>query len=146
MTDRATLEESFKRTDYVVMLPDGELVLKIGRRDPDADRRLVATTGCRQGWQLVTPCNPHAQKLSEQANRLLLANFHQTLRDWGGTWHATLTRTPKASWPEEPGALLIDADAGFALQLAREYHQVAYVAARLGEAPGLVWVEGTAGR
>jgi hypothetical protein len=139
---RAELEPIFRATDYVVLLPDGELILEVGRYDLDGERRIVAATGCRHGWQLLTPVNPGAEQVSEAANRIHLADFHRDLRAWGGAWHATLTRTRGADdWPEEPGALIVDAPTGFAHELAHRYRQRAYLAASIGHAPELVWLE-----
>lgn len=138
--DRAELEEAFRQTRYVVLLPDGELELRIGRRDADAERRLVAQTGMSRGWHLVTPCNPEAKLAPPATNDALLTAFHLELRAWGGAWHATLTRAARPGWPEEPGALIVDADPAWVQGVAARFRQRAYVSAELGAAPRLVWL------
>jgi hypothetical protein len=138
---RAELEPAFRATRYVVLLPDGELVLRVGAHDLDAERRLIAQLHLQRSWQLITPCNPGAELASPDTNRAVLQAFHRQLRDWAGTWQPTLTRSPESGWPEEPGALLVDADARWAHGLARELRQRAYLTATLGTAPTLVWLD-----
>jgi hypothetical protein len=139
MRSRDELEAAFRATDYVVMLPDGELTLRVDRYDSDAERRIVAATGMRRGWDLLTPCNPGAENVSAQANARLLGKFHRELRDWGGAWHASLNRAGSPEGPDEPGAILVDADAKWVRMLAEQFRQVAWLRAALGVAPQLAW-------
>jgi hypothetical protein len=55
---------------------------------------------------------------------------------------ASLNRDPSGRWPDEPGLLLCDPPPGFAEELGRRFGQNAILAARLGEAPQLIWLLG----
>jgi len=142
--NRATLEKFYREALYLAWLPDGELVLRVGPADPQADRRLAGSGNCRQGWALLTPCNPRSQCLDESVNQHLYKQLESELDAFSQTWHRSLHRDPRGLWPDEPGFLLIDPPPERAVELGRRYRQNAIVAAELGQASRLVWLDDAA--
>ena len=55
-------------------------------------------------------------------------------------WLQAINHDPTGSWPDEPGFLVADAELLWLHDLAARFYQNAFVAARLGEAPRLVWL------
>lgn len=142
--NRASLDRAYRATLYRVRLPGAELTLRIGVRDAVSEKRLAQFAGCRRHWALVTPCNPHSRRLMDWQNRLRHAGMEAGLRASGLVYYPSLHDDPAGQWPDEAGFLLVDSPHGLARALGRQYGQNAIVAARLGEAPRLVYL-GTAG-
>lgn len=141
MSGRGTLGDAYRRTRYVVRLAAGELALRIGVADAEADERLRREAGCRQGWALVTPCNPRSVVLSGEENARRCAAMGRELTARGQRFVAAVHRDPDGAWPDEDSFLLVDAEADLALRLGRAYEQNAVVVGALGEAPRLEWCD-----
>lgn len=139
---RRTWEAAYRATEYRVELPQGEMVLRVAVHEPEQDRRLREEAGVRTGWAIVTPCNPQSRALPPAANAALLQQLEQLARDLGLRTAASRNRDPRGAWPDEPGLLLCDPPPGLAEELGRRFRQHAILAARLGEAPRLVWLNG----
>lgn len=144
MKDRAELEQAYRRADYQVQLPAGDLQLAIGRPDPSADARLAQECGCRRRWALLTPCNPRSERLSGADNLRLYKALQDELAALSQAWWPALHRDPEGLWPDEPAFLLVDPPPELVIELARRYQQNAVVAGELRRAPQLLWVDQTA--
>lgn len=137
--DRANLESAFRAAHYRIESSRGSVVRHVGIVDAAADAALAAD-GCRSHWAIVTPCNPGAQRLSDQENAERLATLVGQLNALQIHHLPAVNTTQDDSWPE-PGCCLFDAAPVLVERLASECGQLAYVSARLGEAPALIWIE-----
>lgn len=135
------LVAAYLKTEYVVMLPDGDIVLHIDRHEPDKERLIREQTGCNKAWAIVTPCNPRSELAREQLNLFYFNNLRYELDEKAGIWFKALNRDPEGQWPDEPGFFLVDPEIGWVMDLGRHYGQNAVVAARIGEAPRLIWLD-----
>lgn len=139
MNDRARLDALYRRTDYVVLLKAGELVLHVGAADPAADERLRREAGCARRWALVTPCNPRSRPLTAAENARRLKEFRAELDALHVAAQPAVGRDPDGAWADEPGFLLVDPPDGIAEFLALEWEQHAIVVGEPGRAPELIW-------
>ncbi len=73
----AHLDALYRRTDYVVHLKAGDLVLHVDVADPAADERLRREAGCTSHWALVTPCNPRSRPLTAEENAERYEHFRR---------------------------------------------------------------------
>jgi hypothetical protein len=114
--------------------------LKVGVADALAEQKMLAEMPIKNGWAILTPCNPRSQEASQELNVF----YHHELRDAlvanGNLCVNATNRDPAGSWPDEPGFLIADADPLWVRELGLRFHQNAYVACRLGEAPRLIWL------
>lgn len=137
----AKLVEAYRKTDYVVMLPNGDVHLEIGKYEPEKEAMIAEQTGCSVSWALITPCNPRSELAREQLNLFYFNNLRYELDEKVGVWFKALNHDPDGQWPDEPGFFLVDPDLHWTMDLGRNCGQHAIVAARLGQAPRLVWLD-----
>jgi len=138
---RAAWEAAYRRTEYRVELPAGDLLLLVDLHQEGNDQRLREEAGVQTGWAIVTACNPGSQACGEEQNARLQEQLIEIVQQLDLHCVSTLNRDPQASWPDEPGFLLCDPPPGFAEELGRHLRQNAILAGKLGEAPQLVWLE-----
>jgi hypothetical protein len=136
----AAWDAAYRRAEYRVALPQGELVLKVDRHDAADERRLRDEAAVQGRWAIVTPCNPDSQLLSTEENAGLLAQLAEIVEGLSLACISSVNRDPSGQWPDEPGILLCDPPPGFAEELGRHFRQNAILAGKLGEAPQLVWL------
>lgn len=137
---KALLDAAYRRAQYLVMLPRGDLLLSVDRYDPDAERRLVEEAECRREWALITPCNPRSVRARDELNQFYFNELRYELESRTGIWLKALNRDPANEWPDEPGFFLVDPDLAWVVELGRRFHQNAVVAASLGQPPRLIWL------
>lgn len=133
---------AYRAAEYRVELPAGDLVLRVDRHDPEQDRRLREEAGVRADWAILTPSNPGSQPLSAEDNAALLEQLVEIVAGLSLRTISTRNHDPAGAWPDEPGVLICDPPPGFAEELGKHFRQNAILAARLGEAPQLVWLIG----
>lgn len=138
--ERERLAAAYARTRYTVLLPRGELILRLGAADAAADRRLRAEAGVQACWAIVTPCNPRSEIAPEQANAAALRALEEAVERAAQAHVPAVNRDPDRRWPDEPGLLLCDPPAGLAEALGRRFGQHAIVAGKLGGQAELLWV------
>lgn len=127
------LADAFRQAEYCIWL-DGRLhIFHIGHVAAEPLTHLQQTAGLQGTAFVVTPCNPGSHRLSMAVNRTRLASFRKMLRDTETRWIPAVNRDPSGTWPDEPGALLMDCEEQFALQLAREFGQLAIVRLEPGQ-------------
>jgi hypothetical protein len=127
---RERLAAAFAAADYLVEAGDATLCVRIGRPQPELDRRVA-----EPNWAIVTAYNPGATPASARANResdALLFRRLQALRP--SALLRCRNRDPKHQWPDEPGWLFAPASAHRAIGIAREFAQLAVVLGRAGHA------------
>lgn len=137
---RARWMSAYRRAEYCVLLANGELVLRVGRRNAAADGRLRREAGVRDHWAVVTPCNPGSRQLAWTTNAARLEAFEIALVDGGIRTWPSINRDPIHSWPAEAGFLICDPEPGFAESIGRQFNQHAILVGTLGEAPDLCWL------
>lgn len=138
---RTSWEAAYRRAEYHVRLPQGDLVLRVGRGDAVADERLRREAGVVDHWAVVTPCNPRSQPHTAPANAALLEELAEIVEDLFLRCIPSVNTDPLGEWPDEPSVLLCDPPASLAEELGRHFRQNAILAGRLGEAPCLVWLQ-----
>jgi hypothetical protein len=138
---RAGWEAAYRRAEYRIRLPRGELVLRVGTADAAADQRLREEAGVLDHWAVLTPCNPQSRRHTAEQNAALLEELAEIAESLSLRRVRSVNTDPRGEWPDEPGVLLCDPPAGFAEELGRRFRQNAILAANLGEAPRLVWLE-----
>ena len=136
----AQLLAAYENTDYCLWLGGGELKLRIGQPLPALIQRIVAGSPNTEAC-IITPCNPHSRRLTDADNRARLGEFRDQLDADGIRWLPAVNRDPDGEWPEEPGALLLNATPEYAFALARRFNQNALVALAPSATPRLVWIE-----
>lgn len=139
-SQRQRLERVYRKTEYQVALPDRQLVFRVGEYDPAAEALLRLSLPIRRGWAILTPCNPRSQEATEELNSFYYHELRDALVGKDDRWLQAINHDPSGSWPDEPGFLVADAEPLWLHDLAARFHQNAFVAARLGEAPRLVWL------
>jgi hypothetical protein len=136
----AAWEAAYRATEYRVELPQGALVLRVGVHDPEQDGRLRDEAGVQAGWAIITPCNPESRPLPPGENAELLEQLDEIVAGLNLRSISSRNHDPQAQWHDEPGILICDPPPGLAEELGRHFRQNAILAARLGEAPQLVWL------
>lgn len=137
---RNRLEKVYRKTEYRVPLGDRNLRFRIDQFDPGADALLRQQLPIRRHWAILTPCNPRSQEATTELNGFYYHELRDTLAQRGGHCLQAINHDPTGTWPDEPGFILADAEPLWLHDLAARFRQNAYVTARLGEAPRLVWV------
>ncbi len=139
-TTRERWEEVYKQTEYKVMLEHQTLSLRIGQHDAETDRLLIAETGLKNEWFIITPCNPRSELARSELNLFYFNELRYVLESRAGQWVQALNCDPTGQWPDEPGFLLVDADRVWVMELGERFYQNALVTAKIGEPPRLLWL------
>jgi len=131
------LETAFRAAYFRIECPDRGIARRIDQIDHVADTALRAA-GCRAHWAILTPCNPNASALPDADNAERLTALRAQLDAQNLRYLPSINSAADGSWPE-PGFCVLDADPLLIAKLAREYEQIAYIAARLAGPPALIW-------
>lgn len=136
-----TLTQTFEQTHYCVHADDAWHTLSIASPVPSPLRNWLKTHCHAPCAWIITAYNPQATRVSDEDN----AHRDAALRAWlDAHAHAYLPArncAPDDSWPDEPGACLLDMDEGQARALALRFDQAALVAVPIDGQPQLVWVD-----
>lgn len=138
-TDREHLQWFYEQTHYTVLLPRQRLTFHIGQHDPEIDKTLRESCGVQRHWAIITPYNPSSVEVDEDANHMALMRLRSELDAVSVKHFNSVNQSPEGEW-YELGFLVVDPDAAVIKSAARRYRQNAYVAAKLGGAPELVWM------
>lgn len=137
---RQRLEKVYRKAEYRVPLGDRNLRFRIDAFDPAAEALLRLQMPIRRGWAILTPCNPRSQEATTELSSYYYHELRDTLAQRGAHCLQAINHDPTGTWPDEPGFVLADAEPLWLHELAARFRQNAYVTAKLGEAPRLVWV------
>ena len=140
-TTRAAWDAAYRRTEYRVELPAGDLLLRVDAYQPCDDLRLREEAGVQAAWAIVTACNPGSEDCGKEENARLQEELAEIVSGLSLRAVSSVNRDPQAAWPDEPGFLLCDPPPGFAEELGRRFRQNAILAGTVGQAPRLVWLE-----
>jgi hypothetical protein len=138
--DAAALEAAFRATIYRVDTPEGSFDLRIGVTNPVFEDYLRAQGVCC--WGVITACNPGAVRLSNEENRLRLAELHDSLGRSGWPFFEACNLAADGVWPAEPGYFIHQIDQGRLCALAARFSQLAVLWGETGAPPRLLWVSG----
>lgn len=139
-TQRSRLERVYRKAEYQVPLHNRSLLFRVGEFDPAAEALLRMNTTIKSVWAILTPCNPRSQEATEEFNNYYYHEMRDALASHAGAWIRAVNHDPSGSWPDEPGFLVADPDLVWIRDLAAHFRQNAFVQARLGEAPKLIWL------
>lgn len=137
--DRETLRRFYEQTYYTALLAKQPLTFRIGLHDPALDEILRQRCGVTRNWAIITPYNPSSKETDEDANHSALVRLRRELDEASLKHFNSVNQSPEGEW-HELGFLVVDPDPAVIKSAARRYRQNAYVAAKLGEAPQLVWM------
>jgi hypothetical protein len=135
------LEQAYRQAHYRVQAGTSRLTFRIDQYDPRMESLLAQYSGEFRDWVILTPCNPRSAALCEHENRARLDNLRIKLAALPYRWLASSNHDPAGSWPDEPGALILDMPIADACVLGMEFDQNAFVHASRGRAPQLHWLE-----
>lgn len=135
----ARYEDAYSTAEYHLLL-DRDYVVRIGLFDRNVQEALQRECNLRREWAIITPCNPRSVRAREELNLFYCNELRYELEQGGGEWFKALNRDPDGLWPDEPGFLVVDADRPWLMDLGRRFQQNALVAAKLHEAPRLIWL------
>lgn len=138
-TNRTTLQQFYEQTHYTVLLPRQRLTFLIGKYSVKLDDLLQKHCGVTRNWAILTPYNPSSHLSDEDTNHVALMRLRRELDAASLKHFDTVNMSPEGEW-HELGFLVVDPQSSEIKTAARRYRQNAYVAAKLGEAPQLVWM------
>jgi hypothetical protein len=133
-----SLDAAYRATRYVLDLPAGPLVLRVGEPAPVLDAWLAG-----QGfavWAWLTAFNPGSQRLGDDENARRQAALKSALASRSLPWIDGRALADNAGWPDESSVLVPGLPCADALALAGEFGQAAILCGRVGEPPALVWL------
>ena len=132
------LDAAYRATRYVVGLPAGEVIVRIGETSAALDRWLAAEGATVWAW--LTADNPGSRRLPEAENAIRRAALDDALAraGWRGCRARAVPDDP--AWPEEHGVLVPGLPRDAACGLAASFGQLAIVCGRHGAAPELAWI------
>ena len=136
-----SLEQAFRRTKYVVPLPNEHTaIVEIGRRHPDLDAWVADYE--LSTWCFITAWNPGAVQRERRENARANVSLYTAIQADGHPTVSATARPDAADWPNEPGFVVLGLSAEQALAYAREFGQRAVVFAETGAEAKLLWVDG----
>ncbi|MES2885790.1 MAG: DUF3293 domain-containing protein [Pseudomonadota bacterium] len=137
---RKKLEAVYRKTEYLVPTGSETLVFRIGQYDPAAEKALFQRMAVRREWGILTPCNPRSQEATQEMNSFYYHELRDALVARDSLWVPLMNRDPLGSWQDEPGFAIADAEPLWMRDLGARFLQNAYVSAKVGAAPRLVWL------
>ncbi len=137
---REALQPLYESAIYRVVAPEGDFVLRVGARSKALDR-LLAARGVRSSAYL-TAANPGSHPLAEKVNRDRNARMTACLDSGGWSYLPGVSGAARGDWPAEESFLVFGISDSDALDLARQFEQVALLIAARGAPVRLVFVEG----
>ena len=136
---RAGLEADFRATSYCIETELGTLVLRIGQENVLL-AEFLRRHGCRN-WAIITAFNPGARRRLRDENENAQLSLTERLGELGLQHRIASNRADDVSWPTEPSLFVMSLARGQALQLCREFGQLACVCGGSEGVPELVWAE-----
>jgi hypothetical protein len=135
---REALEAAYRATSYLADGPLGRFAIRIGQPSPEAD--VLLDQHRVETWAFVTACNPGSEaqlsEVNEQRHLALVAAVKDHFPSVPGEG-----RGDGGDWPAERSLLLLGIRREEAVQLARQFGQLALVFGQRGGAAELVWTE-----
>lgn len=130
------LLQAFLHTDYVVYPSATPLTVHIGECHPQLD----SATDSRD-WAVLTACNPAASRVPDALNDRLQQQLLDAVETAGLEHVSACNRDPAASWPDEPGLMVLEPRPEQIIGLARRFGQAGVVTGQPGQ-PACLWLFG----
>lgn len=143
MQQRQELKEAFLKTTYRVFIDnERKLDFKFDHGNQPFTNWILSKK--ISSWAFLTPCNPGAKIVSSTDNLSRIRALRQDLNHYKIEFldavHISASDTNN-HWPDEAGFFLIGCSKEIALELARNYQQVAFIFCLTGANPELIMVE-----
>ena len=139
-SQRKKLDAVYRKAEYRVVVGTSTLVFRIGTYDAEAEKTLFQKMPVKREWSILTPCNPRSQEATQEMNSFYYHELRDALVARDSLWVPAMNHDPLGSWQDEPGFAIADADVLWVRELGMRFLQNAYVSAKVGEAPRLVWL------
>jgi len=134
--DLDRLMEAYRRTSFQAETPVGHLAIRVGQGCPPLDA-LLALHGA-EGWAFITACNPGSVRLSDAENGARMRALHGTIAARGLIAFDGQGVPDCDDWQPEPSLLVLGLPPDAALDIGRQFGQLAIVLGRRGEPARLV--------
>ena len=129
------LEPSFNATAYIIHLGNENIVLRIGEYNPRLDTLLE---DCGQHtWAWITAANPGAQQISEKVNAARFRELLTLVSHQKRQYLAADAVPDSPGWPIEPGLFIFGVTLESALEIGRQFGQLAILAGTRNRVPQL---------
>jgi hypothetical protein len=122
---QSSLVEAYRRTTFAADTPRGRLALRIGEASAELDS-LLASLGVRS-WAYVTAWNPGSVQRGDKENERRQRELVATVATCGLTAYAGEGIGNDGRWPSEPSLLILGIARVQAIELGRQFGQVAIV-------------------
>jgi hypothetical protein len=132
---RPTPVAAYTETEYLVILPEGEVVARIGQPSPQLDA-VLAEQGAERGI-FITAWNPASVPHSREANERAHAKLMSCLQERRIRWLPHIGRSPDHQW-QEHGVFALDLAEPESLSIAERFGQYAIVTVERGHPPRLI--------
>ena len=137
MRPLADLRTAYERTTYWFEARPFPVAVRIGCQSRALDRMLLGRGASR--WAFITAWNPGSELQPHWYNVARQEELLGVLRRQGWQWLSAVAQGDSATWPAEPGALILDISASEACWLGRRFRQNAVVVGRRRRAAALLW-------
>jgi hypothetical protein len=128
------LRTAYRQTHYIASLPQGEVVIEVGKRSPAADAWLQSLG--HSAALFLTAWNPMSYQLSAEENAERHAQLLERVRQGGFACVDAVGRSPDGEWSEE-SLLIAGAEYDVAEDLAHRFEQAAFIWLARGRAASL---------
>ena len=139
-SQRKRLDTVYRKAAYRVTVGNDTLDFTVGSYNAAAEKALFKQLVVKREWVILTPCNPRSQEATQEMNSFYYHELRDALAIRDNLWLPAINHDPQGSWQDEPGFAIADADPLWVQDLGKRFLQNAYVAAKVGEAPRLVWL------
>lgn len=126
----ATPIDAYTAAEYVVILPDREIVVRVGERSPELDE-ILAGEGAARG-AFITAWNPSSVPRSRAENDRAHAALVRYLNEHRVRWLAHVGRSPDRQW-QEHGVFALDLTDEDSVALAERFGQYGIVTLERGQ-------------
>jgi len=137
MRPLADLRAAYERTTYWFDARPLPVAVRIGCQSRALDRMLLGRGASR--WAFITAWNPGSDVRAHWYNVARQEELLRVLRRQGWQWLSAVAEGDSATWPAEPGVLILGMSAPEACRLGRRFRQNAVVVGRRGRAADLLW-------
>ena len=132
------MDRAYRETTYRVYVPGGEVIdIRVGERSAALDGLVEERRAT--SWAFITAWNPGSRALAEDENAKRQAGLLTLLRERGFERLEGSGIPARADWQPEESVLVLDVDREDAVEIAREFGQIAIVAGERGGAAVLVY-------
>ncbi len=130
------LLQAYRKTSFFADTRVGRLELRIGSLCPRLEE-LLANLGARS-WVYLTAFNPRSERLSDEENQNRHRRLVERVERLGFSAFPGEGVGDDGTWPPERSLLVLGVDRRQAIDLGREFGQLAIVFGEFGSPPALI--------